>query len=90
MSFPVFEPDLREKRYMEKEKFEMFATLLEKEKVYMYPGVTFRKVCGWIGADALKMDLFLESELGYGGDEIMRAYRSGTVCRFKAEYGIEL
>ena len=36
---------------MEKEKFEKFAALLENEKAHMYPGVTFRKMCGWAGAD---------------------------------------
>ncbi len=75
---------------MEKEKFEKFAALLENEKAHMYPGVTFRKMCGWAGADEKEMDAFLKSEFGYGGDEILDAYRQGTVSRFRDKYGIEL
>lgn len=78
------------RRIMEKEKLEMFATLLEKEKVHMFPGVTFRKICMWIGAEVGETDSYLESELGYGGEDILEAYRQSTRLYLKDKYGIDL
>ncbi len=75
---------------MEKEKFEMFAALLENEKVHMFSGVTFSVMCGWVGAGIREMDAFLKSEFGYGGDEILEAYRRSTSSRLREKYGIEL
>ena len=90
--FTVLRSDLHKKTHvnMEKEKFELFYRLLEEEKVYMVPGVTFVKICGWIGADAGEMDSYIESELGYSGDGILEAYREGHEKRLEDKYGIEL
>lgn len=75
---------------MEKEKYELFAMLLEEEKVYMDPGMTFRKICRWIGADVRQMDSYLESELGYSGNETLESYRRISARRFMDRYGIGL
>lgn len=71
-------------------KFEIFASLLENEKVYMDPEVTFGMMCGWLKVDPGDMDRFLMSELGYSGDDILKAYRGGTASYFEEKYGIEL
>ena len=92
LSFYCFTVRFAQKTHvnMEKEKFELFYRLLEEEKVYMVPGVTFVKICGWIGADAGEMDSYIESELGYSGDGILEAYREGHEKRLEDKYGIEL
>ena len=75
---------------MDTDRFELFATLLEKEKVYMDPGVTFRRMCKWIGVEPSEADAFLMEELGYHGDDILKAYREGNASYMHEKYGIEL
>ena len=75
---------------MEKGKYELFAVLLEEEKIHLVPGVTFEGICRWIGEDTKEMDSYLESELGCNGKGILEAYRQGTRKRLKEKYGIEL
>ena len=79
-----------EKCKMDTDRFELFATLLEKEKVYMDPGVTFRRMCKWIGVEPSEADAVLMEELGYHGDDILKAYREGNASYMHEKYGIEL
>lgn len=75
---------------MDNNKFELFAALLENEKVYMDSGLTFEKICSWIGVNRNDLDTFLEDEFGYGGDDILKVYRGGTALYFMEKYGILL
>ena len=79
-----------EKCKMDTDRFELFATLLEKEKVYMDPGVTFRRMCKWIGVEPSEADAFLMEELGYHGDDILKAYRECSALYLESKYGIKL
>lgn len=87
-------PDLhcrKTTRIMDIEKsFELFAALMEDEKVYMDPSLSFSSVCGWIGVPAEAMDAYLNENFGWCGSEVMSMYRRTVPLRFYEKYGILL
>ena len=46
------------------EYYDIFAELLEEERVYMDPGLTFDSICRWIGVSRADFDMYLMSETG--------------------------
>lgn len=73
------------------EKFyDLFAVLLEEERVYMDPGLTFGSICRWIGVREADFDRYLMSETGCGGSDILKAYRGAASSHFLKKYGILL
>lgn len=75
---------------MDEEKFKLFGNLLEKEKVYMDPNLTFDKICLWIGVGKEEFDEYLTGTLGYTGSDILKAYRDSETLYFIEKYGIKL
>lgn len=73
-----------------KEHFGLFSALLEKERIYMDPALTFGTVCKWIHADKESLDRYIMEETGYSGDDILKAYRGSIASHFMKKYGIEL
>lgn len=90
LSLSVFWPDLQKNGNMDIVKFELFACLLEREKVHMDPCLSFSDICIWIGADPQEADAFLMEELGYHGDDILKAYRECSALYLESKYGIKL
>ena len=73
------------------EKFyDLFAELLEEERVYMDPGLTFGSICRWMGVREADFDRYLMSETGCGGSDILKAYRGAVPLHFREKYGILL
>lgn len=70
--------------------YEIFAMLMEEEKVYMNPLVTFDTVCSWIGVGRHDLDCYIKAQLGCGGTDIMKAYRDSIPSHFLQKYGILL
>lgn len=68
--------------------YELFALLLEEEKIYMDPSVTFDSVCSWLGVEKAALDCYVESMLGCSGMDVIRAYRASVPFRFLSKYGI--
>ncbi len=75
---------------MEEEKFLIFGNLLENEKVYMDPGLTFENICSWLGVEEEEFDAYLIGTIGYAGSDILKAYRDSTASCFMEKYGIKL
>jgi len=55
--------------------FADFATLLERDRDWTGPDMTFPRICRRIGVPWRRFDRFLREELGYGGEEILAACR---------------
>ncbi|MCQ2148740.1 MAG: hypothetical protein MJY45_00060 [Bacteroidales bacterium] len=72
------------------QKAAVLEQLLEKEKIFMNPLLTFGDVCRWLGADEVEMNRYLSDELGYDGEGILSAYRKMAVERLREEYGIAI
>lgn len=70
--------------------FELFSVLMEEEKVYMDPTLTFGEICRWIGVESRSLDSWLMSELGFSGSDILKAYRGAASSHFWKKYGILL
>lgn len=70
--------------------FELFSVLLEEEKVYMDPTLTFAELCRRIGVESRLLDRCLMSELGFSGSDILKAYRGAASSYFWKKYGILL
>lgn len=76
--------------FMDSSKFELFAALLEDEKIYLDPSVTFERICGWLETSPAEMDSYLMDTIGYSGDDILKTYRGGMALYFMEKYGISL
>ena len=72
------------------EYYDIFAELLEEERVYMDPGLTFGSICRWMGVREADFDRYLMSETGCGGPDILKAYRGAASSHFLKKYGILL
>lgn len=70
------------------EKYELLGTLLEDEKVYMNPGMTFETVCRWMGVCPKRMDEYVYSSVGMSGNEVIEIYRNSVAPYFLEKYGI--
>lgn len=46
------------------ENYDILEKLLDDEKVFMNPAVTFADICGWLGARKCDMDGLVMRELG--------------------------
>ncbi|MBR1575123.1 MAG: hypothetical protein IJ654_01600 [Bacteroidales bacterium] len=55
--------------------FRRFAALMDEEKIWLDPAVSFRRICRGLGVSARSFDRFLNAELGFHGDEILHNYR---------------
>ncbi len=75
---------------MKEEKFKLFYDLMEEEKVYMDPSLSFDRICLWMDVVPDDMDSYLMSFLGYKGDDILKAYRGETALHFIEKYKIKL
>ena len=82
------------KKAMERLKMEnyleVFVLLMEEEKVYIDPFLTFDSICGWIGIGKQDLDRYLEEQFGCGGTDILKAYRGAVPLHFLEKYGILL
>lgn len=68
--------------------YSVMEKLMDDEKVYMDPGISFRMVCSWLGVPARVLDAMVRRELGMGGDEMMARFRASEPSRLSRKYGI--
>lgn len=59
--------------------YSAFEKAMDEECVYKDPAVTFSGICLAIGADERQLDLLLERELGYSGEELLDVYRKQLI-----------
>ena len=68
--------------------YSLFGKLLDEDFLFVDPSVDFRWICRALGAPRRKLDKYIYSELGMGGDEVISAYRSQWERRLQSKYGI--
>lgn len=56
-------------------KLELLWDLIEGQKLYRNPEITFEQLCEKIDADAIEMDNYLIEELGCSGQEYLTRLR---------------
>lgn len=64
--------------------------LLNEEQVFLNPSLSFKTICQWLGTCPEEMDRLLVSELGLGGDELLRSLRESFPGRLLRKYGINV
>ena len=83
-------PVLPKNNNMKEEKLKLFYDLMEEEKVYMDPSLSFDRICSWMDVVPDDMDSYLMYFLGYTGDDILKVYRGEIALHFIEKYGIKL
>ena len=58
--------------------FTEFAQMMDNERIWLDPGVTFAAICRTLGVSARRFDRFLTGELGWSGEEILHIYRTSA------------
>ncbi len=72
------------------ENYSLFEKLMNEERLFLNPGLSFTTICGWLGADAGEMDGLLLQELGLDGEAVLRGMRKTIPERLKRKYGIRV
>ena len=72
------------------ENYSFFEKLMNEERLYLNPGLTFEIICGWLGADAGEMDGLLLQELGLDGEALLKSLRKSFPERLERKYGIRV
>ena len=72
---------MKSKRLLEDGTYARFERLLDDEKLYLDPCVTFSSLCRLSGAPRRDMDRLLVEELGVGGSDLLRIYRRAEPLR---------
>lgn len=70
------------------DSYDLLEKLVDEERIYMDPAVSFHRLCVWICAPEKDLDSLLRSELGVGGDELLALLREGVPGRLERKYGI--
>lgn len=55
--------------------FADFSQLLDREKIWLDPSVSFASICRRLGVSRHRFDRFLQKDLGFRGEEILAVYR---------------
>ena len=67
--------------------YALFEKLLDEEYLFIHPSVDFRSICRAIRAPRRRLDKYIYSELGMGGDEVIRTYRRWWERGLQSKYG---
>lgn len=59
-----------------KERYERFGKLLEEERIFEEPALTFAEVCRRIGVSPDELDVCIFAETGLYGEEVLQVYRA--------------
>lgn len=70
------------------DSYDLLEKLVNEERIYMDPGVTFHGICVLMDAPEGDLDRLLRSELGVGGDGLLTRLRQGVAERMKRKYGL--
>lgn len=70
------------------ESYALFEKLVDEEKIYMDPRVSFPMLCAWMDAPERELDRRVRSELGLSGSGLLARLREGIPDRLKRKYGI--
>lgn len=68
--------------------YNVMEKLMDLEKVYLNPRLTFGTVCRWLGVPARELNRMVERELGMDGDSLMARFRAAEPERLSRKYGI--
>lgn len=67
-----------------KERYERFGKLLEEERIFEEPALTFAEVCRRMGVPPDELDVCIFAETGLRGEEVLQVYReSEKVSEYK-------
>ena len=55
--------------------FAEFAQMMDNEKIWLDPSVSFASICRRLGVSRHRFDRFLQKDLGFRGEEILAVYR---------------
>ena len=58
-------------------KYAQFGRLIEKDKIYKEPGISYRTICRMIGVRPRNLDRLLRKELGMDGTMLIDIFRKG-------------
>lgn len=72
------------------EAYGVFEKLMNEEKVFLLPELTFEDVCGWLGVPTSELDSLIKEELGLGGEELMTSYRNDWAKNISKKYNIQV
>lgn len=70
------------------DSYDLLEKLLDEEKIYMDPTVSFHRICSWMDTPERDLDRMIRKELGLGGDELLMRLRASMSERLKRKYGI--
>lgn len=59
-----------------KERYERFGKLLEEERIFEEPALTFAEICRRIGVSPDELDACVFAETGLRGEEVLQVYRA--------------
>ena len=59
-----------------KERYERFGKLLEEERIFEEPALTFAEICRRIGVSPDELDACVFAETGLCGEEVLQVYRA--------------
>lgn len=68
--------------------YSVMEKLLDVEKVYLNPRISFRRICRWLGVPPAELDRKVRGELGMGGEELISRFRASESARLNRIYGI--
>ena len=68
--------------------YSVMEKLLDVEKIYLNPWISFRRICRWLGVPPAELDLMVRRELGMGGGELISRFRASESERLSRIYGI--
>lgn len=68
--------------------YSVMEKLLDVEKVYLNPRVSFRRICRWLDVPVADLDRMVRRELGMGGGELISRFRASESERLSRIYGI--
>ena len=68
--------------------YSVMEKLLDVEKVYLNPRISFRRICRWLDVPPAELDLMVRRELGMGGEELISRFRASEPELLSRIYGI--
>ena len=67
-----------------KKRYERFGKLLEEERIFEEPALTFSEICRRMGVSPDELDACIFAETGLCGEEVLQVYRvSEKVSEYK-------
>jgi hypothetical protein len=76
--------------YTLEENYSRLERLLNDEKIYLIPDLTFETLCSWLEVPPADLDNLTFQELGLTGQGLLDRYLKDWPGYFRKKYGIKL